>query len=198
MDASEVVDSVGRRLFTVFIFLLPAIIGIILLYFIFIYYPAPADMDIRVESSSFIPAPKTEKEAIYRALSLVKEESPVHYRFIESHVDTVEVAPPMGISIFGVIRGYYRTDKEKTIRMVHGLQCLAYCEEEGWTGLDLLTAEFILHEACHSMQHHTGSPFDEGQCYSMQFELARAVGPGIWVGFQEEYFVWDMPSPLLS
>ena len=144
-----------------------------------------------------VPAPRGEKATIYRALLLIKEESPAHYRFVENYVDAIEVAPPMGISVFGTIRGYYRTDLGKRIRMVHGLECPAYCEGDGWTGLDLLTAEFIVHEACHSMQHHTGRPFDEAQCYSLQFEFARMVGPGLWPGFREEYFVWDQPNSML-
>jgi hypothetical protein len=197
IDASEVAGSVGRGFLGIFMFFIPAIIGIGAVYLVLIYYPAPPDMDIRVESSSFIPAPKSEKEAIYRALRLMKDESPAHYRFVDSYVDTVEVAPPMGFSVFGVIKGYYRTDLGKSIRMVHGLECPAYCEGEGWTGLDLLAAEFIIHEACHSMQHHTGRPFSEDECYAMQFEFAKKVGPNLWSGFNEDYFVWDHTGGML-
>ncbi len=164
------------------------------LYYSFFYYPIPHEMGISVAGGGALPATRSEKEAIYRGLQMLKEYSPDDFAFVNKYVETIEVSGPVGFSFFGKVRGYYKGGPEgfgKKIRIVRDYKCPAHCVEGEWNGNDLLIAEFIVHEACHSMQAHEGIDLNEPQCYEMQFEFARKIGPNIWNDFQEARFVWD-------
>jgi hypothetical protein len=171
------------------------IIGIwLLVYLLFFYYPVPEGISISVKGAGIMPAASEEKEAIYRGFNLIKERSPEDYRFVDAYVDKVEVAGPPGLSLFGRIRGYYSEGPEgfgRNIRIVRGFECPAHCSEDGWNGRDFLIAEFIIHEACHSMQYHTGAEFSEQQCYDMQFRFAENVGPMLWEDFKRDMFIYE-------
>ncbi len=54
-----------------------------------------------------------------------------------------------------------------------------------------MTSEFIVHEACHSMQHHSNSSFSEPECYEIQFDFAERVGTMLWEDFKKEAFIYD-------
>jgi len=178
-----------KTLFT----LLPILAGVLILYFVFIYNPPPQGIDFRVHGAGVLPATAKEKESIYRGLFLIKENSLSDYEFVDRHVNTIDVSGPVGFSLLGSIRGSYQGGGEgfKNILIVRDFSCLIHCNESKWNGADMLTAEFIIHEACHSMQHHKNLSFSEPECYEMQFEFAREVGPKLWADFKEEYFVYD-------
>jgi hypothetical protein len=190
----EFLTGVGRSVIKTFLFLLPILTAGLILYFLFFHYPIPSEINIKVSGGGILPATSTEKAEIYKGLELIKEYSSEDYIFIDTYVDRVEVSGPAGISFFGKIRGYYRGGSEgfgKTIRIVRDFKCPAHCNPGDWSGSNLLIAEFIIHEACHSMQYHTSQPYSEAECYRMQFEFAEKVGPILWRDFQSEFFIFD-------
>ena len=161
------------------IFVLPLIIAGFLLYLFFFYYPPPSDIDIEVSGAGIFLATIKEKKAVYRGLELIRDYSTDDYEFVQTYVDTIEVAGPLGWDFFsGRVRGYYQKGPDgfnKKIRIVRIFDCPAHCSNEGFNGGDLLLAEFMIHEACHSMQ----------------FDFARKTGPRLWKDFREEVFVYD-------
>jgi hypothetical protein len=177
------------------IIIIPLIVGSILLYFMFLYYPVPDQIEIKVRGTGVIPATSSEKESIYRGLELLREYSTEDYLFVNQYVNTIEVAGSGGFSLFGRVRGFYGPGEDgfgKNIKIVRIFDCPIHCSEGSWNGGDLLTAEFILHEACHSMQYHRNISFSEPQCYEMQFDFVRRVGPSLWSDFREEYFIYEI------
>jgi len=167
---------------------------IAILYMVFFYYPKPPGISLDVVGSNFIPALSDEKEGIYRGLELLKMHSPERYTYVDTYVDTVEVGMPFGLGILGGKEiGYYEFGAGKTIRIVRGFLCPAHCSEEDWNGQDLLMAEIILHEACHSMQYHTTGDISEAPCYEMMSDLGIEVGPKLWENFEEIRFVYEHP-----
>jgi hypothetical protein len=189
--------TLSEKGISVLFFLLPLMAALFLLYLIFFYYPTPGEIDIQVSGTEIIPATSGEKKAIYRGLELLRQYSPADYNFVLEHVDKVEVAGPYGFSLFGKIRGYYRGGPEgfgRTVRIVRIFDCPVHCDEDDWHGGDLLIAGFIVHEACHSMQHQNSLELSEKQCYEMQFDFADKVGPHIWPDFNREVFIYDYTS----
>ncbi|MFQ5815200.1 MAG: hypothetical protein ACE5G7_01735 [Candidatus Hydrothermarchaeaceae archaeon] len=177
------------------LFTLPIAILGLLSYLLFFHYPSPRGIGIDVTGAGVLPATRGEKEVVYRALELMKKHSPDEYALVDAYVDTIEVSGALGLGFLGGrISGYYTGASGKSIRMVRGFECPAHCVEDGWNGRDLLVAEIILHEACHSMQYHTGVDFNEPQCYGMQFEFAKKAGPMLWRDFDEEMFVYEHPA----
>ncbi len=177
---------------------LPIVIFLGILYFAFFYYSQPRELTIEVKGIGIIPATSKEKAAIYRGLELILQKSPQDYEFVSAYVDTVEVSGPLFSIIPGSrVGGYYRGGSEgfgKTIRVVRGFSCPAHCEDGGWNGRDLVVAEFIIHEACHSMQYHKKISYSEDQCYNMQFDFAERVGPSLWQDFNREFFIYENPE----
>jgi hypothetical protein len=186
--------SVSRTVIKIAIYTLPIIVVATIFYILFFYYSAPKDISIDVSGTGILPASKREKAEIYLALELLRQHSKGDYAFVDEYVDEIEVSGPQGLNFFGKIRGVYRSGPEgveKRIRIVRDFSCPAHCTEEGYSGADLLTAEFIVHEACHSMQHHSNSSFSEQECYEMQFDFAERVGPKLWEDFKKEAFIYD-------
>jgi hypothetical protein len=178
----------------IILLIIPFLLAVLLAYFAFFHYQTPEDISIKVGGTPIQPATSKEKAQIYRALSLLKEYSPEYYAFVNEFVDRIEVSGPAGFSFKGKIRGYYGGGEgsfERKIRIVRDFNCPAHCKVEGWKGGDLLTAEFIVHEACHSMQNHNGLKFSEPQCYEMQFKFAEEVGPQLWNDFNKDVFIYD-------
>ncbi len=174
---------------------LPIAVVAFLAYMLLFYYPAPADVSINVADPGIIPASRGEKEAVYRALELVKTHSPGDYALLVAYVERIEVATPTSFAIFGRNVGSYASAwGGKTIRLTRGFECPANCVEDVWTGRDLFLASILIHEGCHSMQYHTGADFSEPQCYEMQFEFAKKVGPNLWSDFEEEGFAYEHPA----
>jgi hypothetical protein len=191
----DLFGSLSRTGIKITIYTLPVIVVATILYILFFYYPAPKDISIVATGTGILPASAREKAEIYRALELLRQYSKEDYDFVDEYVDQIEVSGPQGLSFFGKIRGVYRRGPEgfgKSVRIVRDFSCPAHCTEEGYTGADLLTAEFIVHEACHSMQHHSNSNFSEPECYEMQFEFAEKVGSMLWEDFRRDAFIYDL------
>ncbi len=188
-------DAVAKLLLAVLPIAAIAFIAYILLF----YYPAPSGVNIEVAGPGIIPASRGEKEAVFRAMGIVKTHSPDDYAMLVAYVERIEVATPTSFAILGRNVGSYAPDwGGKTIRLTRGFECPAHCVEDVWTGRDLFLASILIHEACHSMQYHTGADFSEQQCYEMQFEFARKIGPKLWSDFKEEFFVYEHPAVGLS
>ncbi len=176
--------------------LLPFALMVFLAYMLLFYYPAPKGVDIAVAGPGVIPASRQEKEAVYRALELVKTQSPDEYAMITAYVERIEVAGPTSLGLFGGqnVGSYTPAWGGKTIRLTRGFDCPAHCTDEGWIGQDLFLASILVHESCHSMQYHTKVEFSEPPCYGRQFEFVKKVGPKLWSDFKEESFVYEHPA----
>ncbi len=170
--------------------LLPIAVIMLIAYRLLFYYPAPEGVDIAVKGTWLLPASRGEKDAVYRAIVLVKTHSPEDYALLANYVERIDVAVSFGL--FGNA-GSYAPAWGKTIRLTRGFECPAHCAG-AWTGRDLFLASILIHEACHSMQYQTGSGFSESQCYEIQFDFARKTGPKLWSDFNDESFIYEHPS----
>lgn len=180
--------------------ILPVALFAFLAYILLFYYPTPEGVNIAVAGPGIIPASRPEKEAVYRALELAETQSPDDYALIDAYVERIEVAGPTSLGLFGGrnVGSYTPSWGGKIIRLMRGFDCPAHCTSDGWTGRDLFLASILVHEACHSMQYHTGIVFAEPQCYEMQFEFMKEVGPKLWSDFSESQFVYEHPEAGLN